>query len=1059
MKQKYLLFKFWLVIVLMGFISSSAVFGQAATLRHSYTFEDGTANDVTGNAHGTVIGGTIAEGAYTASANGQYIQLPAATIAINTFSAITLEGYIRANVDVTWASMLAYFGDTETGTGSNFGVNYYFITPDRWIESRAAISCGNTTAPWSAEQGVTGAPVSVGNKHHVVSILTNTTISWYIDGVLIGTADVSGNNSIANISNAQAMLCKGGYGADPTWQGTIYEFNIYQGVLDETTIQNHFTSFMGTDFFNAKLSGLSTNTSTLTPAFDPEVYEYEVNVDYGITTVTLNAIPAIEGATVAMFDGLGNVITDGVVTFPIDDGIDVEINVTALDKSTDKSYYVSIFVNPAVKSANLSSINLSAGNFINDFHPDTIQYIVLAPYGATSVVVTGNPSWTGASVTGDGTIALADGFGSATITVTSQDGSKTKKYTVEIYASKVTTGQYYYIRHESSGFVIEESQEAYNAIRLGAPMKDEKTQLFEIIASGVTGKYFIKNQTTSYLTLSPSSSWDMLMIDTLTQNLDSCRFILIEFEPGRFRIESVPKSATQQKFMGTNNGNYGSWVFSDKYENNTLATWNILPADELVPYDTYLSDLTITPGTLNPAFAFYNQDYYVVLPLGTTSVTVGAVAHDATSTVSGAGTIDVSDGKGIITIKVSASNPAYSTDYRIHYAEDGPLSIQHSYTFANGTAQDMVGNAHGTVSGGIIKDGIYFASLNGHHISFPGEKIAINAYPSITLETYLKNDPSVSSDFNTMIAYFGNTTGSYGTDYLFTSLKSRAAVSCRNTSNPWSTESGISGTNVLNDGLPHHLVSVLTYDSVILYLDGAEAGRAVMSEANKIYNLSTKFAYLCKSGYTGDQTWKGNVLEYNIYSGKMDAATVALRASNFPIEDSTTDATLSDLMVNGVLITGFVSYKLDYKVMLPAGTTVVPTVTATPKYPNASAVVIPAVSLEDTTTVEGTASDGVSKLTYSVVFGVESDIIDFIETKDALFTVKVYPTVFREHLKVESSVEMNAVSVYDITGKLVYKYAGKTFGHDIIADFNRGMYIVRVDVDGATRVFKVFKTN
>ncbi len=212
------------------------------TLMHSYTFEDGTATDVVGDADGTLVGaGTIANGAYTAAANGDYIELPAATIAINTYAAITLEGFIYADIDNTGSTMMAYFGGNE----NNLGGNGYFFTPDRNAESRTAISCGNITAPWSAEQGVTGAPVSVGEKHHVVSVLTNSSIKWYIDGILAGDAVVSGANSIAGISNVNAWLCKGGYTADPTWMGTIDEFNVYNGVLDAATIAERAQQYLG----------------------------------------------------------------------------------------------------------------------------------------------------------------------------------------------------------------------------------------------------------------------------------------------------------------------------------------------------------------------------------------------------------------------------------------------------------------------------------------------------------------------------------------------------------------------------------------------------------------------------------------------------------------------------------------------------------------------------------------------------------------------------------------------------------------------------------------------
>lgn len=202
------------------------------SLKHAYTFADGSATDTVAGANGNVVGGSFNNGAYTASSNGQYIQLPAAEIAINTYAAITLEAYIVADVDNADPNMMAYFGGSVNGLGANG----YFLTPDRWTESRTAISCGNTSQPWTAEQGVYGEPVSVGNKHHVVSILTNSSIKFYIDGNLVGENEVSGNNSISNLSNDFAWLCRGGYSGDPTWRGTIEEFNIYEGEMNETNV-------------------------------------------------------------------------------------------------------------------------------------------------------------------------------------------------------------------------------------------------------------------------------------------------------------------------------------------------------------------------------------------------------------------------------------------------------------------------------------------------------------------------------------------------------------------------------------------------------------------------------------------------------------------------------------------------------------------------------------------------------------------------------------------------------------------------------------------------------
>ena len=64
-----------------------------------------------------------------------------------------------------------------------------------------------------------------------------------------------------------------------------------------------------------------------------------------------------------------------------------------------------------------------------------------------------------------------------------------------------------------------------------------------------------------------------------------------------------------------------------------------------------------------------------------------------------------------------------------------------------------------------------------------------------------------------------------------------------------------------------------------------------------------------------------------------------------------TDTSLSALTVDGSSIADFGALKTSYSLELPAGTTVVPTVAATPTDTNASAVVTAATSLPGTTTL------------------------------------------------------------------------------------------------------------
>jgi len=86
-------------------------------------------------------------------------------------------------------------------------------------------------------------------------------------------------------------------------------------------------------------------------------------------------------------------------------------------------------------------------------------------------------------------------------------------------------------------------------------------------------------------------------------------------------------------------------------------------------------------------------------------------------------------------------------------------------------------------------------------------------------------------------------------------------------------------------------------------------------------------------------------------------------------EDPAKDATLSDLMVDGVAIEGFSSTTLSYEVELAEGTTTIPVVSATPAVNLANAVVTQAATLPGDAIIVVTAQDN-TITTYTVSFTV-----------------------------------------------------------------------------------------
>ena len=211
---------------------------------HSYTFEDGTANDSVGDADGTLVGDAYIDGGALITVDqDDWMEMPGDIIAMNTYDEVTIEAWYtpEAGGNTGW-SMLASFGSRSPDALWR-GVDYIFMTSARADDkSRAAISCLNYNDPWATEIGVDGPEYDDGLLHHMVMTLTATDLAFYIDGVSMGSTALGGNNIIANISTDLALLAKAVYNDDPEWIGQINEFNIYNRALSEADIAALFAA-------------------------------------------------------------------------------------------------------------------------------------------------------------------------------------------------------------------------------------------------------------------------------------------------------------------------------------------------------------------------------------------------------------------------------------------------------------------------------------------------------------------------------------------------------------------------------------------------------------------------------------------------------------------------------------------------------------------------------------------------------------------------------------------------------------------------------------------------
>jgi hypothetical protein len=215
-----------------------------AVLRHSYLFNagDGTTvvDSVPGGLNGTAVGGTIdiADSRFVLDGVDNYVDFDGASLAINTYSAVTLElwSLVSPVHEGQYTATVAFGGTDANGNG----INYIMMQPTRGGaegSSGQIIDVGG-----GGESRVnTMQDLSDGRIHHTVLTISGTEVAYYVDGVQIGTSPLDAP-SLAGVSTQRALLGDSVWNGDPFLNGALYEFRIYDDVKSPTDVTNLFNA-------------------------------------------------------------------------------------------------------------------------------------------------------------------------------------------------------------------------------------------------------------------------------------------------------------------------------------------------------------------------------------------------------------------------------------------------------------------------------------------------------------------------------------------------------------------------------------------------------------------------------------------------------------------------------------------------------------------------------------------------------------------------------------------------------------------------------------------------
>lgn len=293
-------------LVLIGCLMLGAtILNGQATLVHSYTF-DTDASDAFGVANGTFVGGaSVADGELKLANDGDYVSFDGAALNLNQYTTVTQEFVFTAAINSNGAfkwQWTSYFGDAA-------GTNSMMTTLGSWGSKDYVFKQNDDD---NARINIVNKDWDDGQKHHMVTVMTPSVLKMYRDGQLVGETAVTDSN----IGTAEAFLGKGSdsWPDDPTWMGTIDEYNLYDGEMDATTIAQRSANFLGASI-SVSETLLSFNESNTQLTFD--VTASGVTHDITLTsptgvTLDVNTIPLANQSAAttvtATWDGNANIL-------------------------------------------------------------------------------------------------------------------------------------------------------------------------------------------------------------------------------------------------------------------------------------------------------------------------------------------------------------------------------------------------------------------------------------------------------------------------------------------------------------------------------------------------------------------------------------------------------------------------------------------------------------------------------------------------------------------------------------------------------------------------------
>ena len=236
--SRFKLMRVLCLISFSAFLLASGAFSQTNGLIHRYSFNDGTANDSVGSAHGSLFNGAnISGGQLIISGTGtgssvQYMSMPAYVIPAGSTQFTIVQWFTSSNT-AQWGRSFD-FGSSET--------NNFFFTPRSFVSDTSRLRI--TQSGGGGETGPVGGPNLNDNTEHMIAAVLdqpNNMIAYYLDGNLQGSVAL-GANSASGLLAVNNYIGRSQYNADGGFGGKVNEFRIYNRALTGSEISTSYVN-------------------------------------------------------------------------------------------------------------------------------------------------------------------------------------------------------------------------------------------------------------------------------------------------------------------------------------------------------------------------------------------------------------------------------------------------------------------------------------------------------------------------------------------------------------------------------------------------------------------------------------------------------------------------------------------------------------------------------------------------------------------------------------------------------------------------------------------------